>query len=75
MINTILWNLTELSFNFSLSPRTAILFDQVSVDKRDLSEEPLPLVSLVKTTKLPDKEEIIEILMEDASLWLVTHSA
>jgi hypothetical protein len=45
------------------------------VDKRDLSDEPLPVVSLVKTTKLPDKEEIVEVLMEDTSLWLVTHSA
>ena len=45
MLNQISWNLTELTATFPLSTRTSILYDDFSVDKRDLSDEPGPTLT------------------------------
>ena len=76
MINTISWNLTELAASFPLSTRTSILFDDFSVDKRDLSDEPTPTLTQAYTQRLPDQEEVVELLYESQTqdLWLVTFS-
>ena len=76
MINTISWNFTELTATFPLSTRTSILFDDYSVDKRDLSDEPTPILTQAYTQRLSDQEEVVELLYEARTqdLWLVTYS-
>ena len=76
MINTISWNLTELTATFPLSTRTSILFDDYSVDKRDLSDEPTPTLTQAYTQRLSDQEEVVELLYEARTqdLWLITYS-
>ena len=76
MINTISWNLTELTASFPLSARTSILFDDYSADKRDLSDEPTPSLTQAYTQRLSDQEEVVELLYEQRTqdLWLVTYS-
>jgi hypothetical protein len=64
MLNQISWNLTELTATFPLSTRTSILYDDFSVDKRDLSDEPSPTLTQDYTQRLPDQEEVVEVLYE-----------